>query len=252
MKSEVRNMNKPLYQLVMLDLQTKIRKQFESNAKLPSERTLMEQYNVSRNTIRLALDDLEQRGVIYRLHGKGTFVSPRLVNQTDLGSMYSFTQEMRDAGRNPITFNLSLEKIRPEQTVREQLNLTDDGEAYCLTRLRMADNEPLIFEESYLPAAYFPDLTMQMISGTPLYVVMKELFQETVVMAFEDIKAGIVTTKEAQALEIAEHDPCLTIFRRSINDHNVPIEFTKSVARGDRFVYRTKQNNRRVLSGDKK
>lgn len=252
MKSEVIMMNKPLYQLVMLDLQTKIREQFESNAKLPSERTLMDQYEVSRNTIRLALDDLEQRGLIYRLHGKGTFVSPRLVNQTDLGSMYSFTQEMRDAGRNPITFNLALELIRPEQPVREQLNLTDGAEAYCLTRLRMADNEPLIFEETYLPIEHFPDLTMQMISGTPLYVVMKESFHETVVMAFEDIEAGAVTTREAQALEIAEHDPCLTIYRRSINDHNVPIEFTKSVARGDRFVYRTKQSNRRVLTGENK
>lgn len=69
-------MNKPLYQLVMLDLQTKIREQFESNAKLPSERTLMDQYEVSRNTIRLALDDLEQRGLIYRLHGKGTSSRP--------------------------------------------------------------------------------------------------------------------------------------------------------------------------------
>lgn len=210
----------------------------------------MEQYQVSRNTIRLALDELEIRGLIYRLHGKGTYVSSIMLDETDLGSMYSFTQEMLDNNRHPITFNLALSLITPPESVREQLLLSKTEQVYKLVRLRMADDEPMILEESFLPKKIFPELTMNVISGTPLYVVMKQNYGETAIMAFEDIKADVTNQKESLLLETGEHAACLKIYRRSINDKNIPIEFTKSVARSDRFVYRTKQYNRRVLSGN--
>ena len=68
-------MKKPLYQQVISDLEKKIKTEMKPNDRLPSERQLLKEYGVSRNTIRLALNDLEERGVIYRLHGKGTFVA---------------------------------------------------------------------------------------------------------------------------------------------------------------------------------
>lgn len=243
-------MTKPLYQQVIIDLQKQIREHFQPNEKLPSERMLMDQYDCSRNTIRLALDDLEQRGLIYRLHGKGTFVASILLNQFDLGSMYSFTQEMKELGRNPITFNLTLELFEAKESVLKQLTLEPHSKVYLLKRLRMADDEPMMFEETYMPAEVFPDLTMEMVSSTPLYELMKTYYQQTAVMAFEDVKAGIVTPVEAKILDTPEQSACLKLYRRSINDKNIPIEYTKSVARSDKFVYRTKQVNRRVLTGD--
>ena len=62
-------MKKPLYQQVISDLEKKIKTEMKPNDRLPSERQLLKEYGVSRNTIRLALNDLEKRGVIYRLHG---------------------------------------------------------------------------------------------------------------------------------------------------------------------------------------
>ena len=63
-------MKKPLYQQVILDLEKKIKTEMKPNNRLPSERQLLKEYGVSRNTIRLALNNLEERGIIYRLHGK--------------------------------------------------------------------------------------------------------------------------------------------------------------------------------------
>ena len=84
-------MQKPLYQRVILDLE-KLIKKMKPNEKLPSERQLLVKYGVSRNTIRLALQNLEERGLIYRLHGKGTFVSSIYLDRPNIGGIYSFSE----------------------------------------------------------------------------------------------------------------------------------------------------------------
>ena len=153
-------MKKPLYQQVISDLEKKIKTEMKPNDRLPSERQLLKEYGVSRNTIRLALNDLEERGIIYRLHGKGTFVSTIYLDQTNLGSMYSFSEQMSEAGHKPTTQNRTLELVTPEEDVANQLNLKTGEKAYKLVRLRLADGVPLMYGETYLPERIFPDLKM--------------------------------------------------------------------------------------------
>ncbi|MBA1394998.1 GntR family transcriptional regulator, partial [Lactobacillus sp. XV13L] len=105
-------MPQPLYQQVIIDLEKQIKK-MKPNARLPSERQLLVKYGVSRNTVRLALQDLEERGLIYRLHGKGTFVASIFLNQPNIGGMYSFSEELTRAGQKATTQNRSLELVTP-------------------------------------------------------------------------------------------------------------------------------------------
>ncbi len=235
-------MEKPLYRQVILDLEKQI-KNMKPNAKLPSERQLLVKYGVSRNTVRLALQDLEERGLIYRLHGKGTFVSSTFLNQPNIGGMYSFSEELKRTGQKASTKNQSLDLIIPDKNIAAQLNLKPTEKAYKLVRLRLANNEPRIFSTSYLPEKIFPELVIDDLKSKPLYTVMKEKYNQISVMAFEDVEAVCLNSEESKNLAEKVGAPSLKIFRKTINDKNVPVEFTISLARGDKFVYRSRQYN---------
>lgn len=235
-------MEKPLYRQVILDLEKQI-KNMKPNAKLPSERQLLVKYGVSRNTVRLALQDLEERGLIYRLHGKGTFVSSNFLNQPNIGGMYSFSEELKRTGQKASTENQSLDLITPDKNIAAQLNLKPTEKAYKLVRLRLANNEPRIFSTSYLPEKIFPELVIDDLKSKPLYTVMKEKYNQISVMAFEDVEAVCLNSEESKNLAEEVGSPSLKIFRKTINDKNVPVEFTISLARGDKFVYRSRQYN---------
>lgn len=235
-------MQKPLYRQVIRDLENQIR-QMKPNEKLPSERQLLVKYSVSRNTIRLALQDLEERGLIYRLHGKGTFVSSNFLSQPNIGGMYSFTEELKKIGQKASTQNQSLSLIVPDEHIATQLNMASTEKAYKLVRLRLANNQPRIFSTSYLPEKLFHGLELSDLNDKPLYDVMKEKYDQISVMAFEDVQAVCLNQEESENLAEKVGSPSLKIFRKTINDKNVPIEFTISLARGDKFVYRSRQYN---------
>lgn len=236
-------MTDPLYKQIMQLLDTHIKQDLKPNQQLPSERELVNTFNVSRSTIRLALAALEQRGIIYRLHGKGTFVSPVFINQANLGNMYSFSNQMSREGLNPTTQNISLKVVVPEKQFAEQLNLSTGEKAYELIRLRLASNEPLLYSCTFLPEKLFPGLTMMDLNHDTLYGVMKSKYHQTGVLAFEDVQAVNLNQEEAKILKVDNNVSSLEINRKTINGGNIPIEFTQALARGDRFVYRSKQYN---------
>ena len=95
-----KNSRTPLYLQLMNILIDMIENSLEENEQILSEREICEIYNVSRTTVRQAMDELEKEGYIYKIHGKGTFVSPKRMNQ-DLISFYSFTEEMKKLGKVP-------------------------------------------------------------------------------------------------------------------------------------------------------
>src|SRR5699024_5811307 len=112
--------------------------------------------------------ELEREGFIYKLHGKGTFVAPKSYNQK-LVKLYSFTEEMSKIGKKPTTKVLSFKKIAIDERLASKMELDTLDNVYKITRLRLADDEPLMYETSYLPCNVFPDLTEQELMEKPMY-----------------------------------------------------------------------------------
>jgi GntR family transcriptional regulator len=232
----------PLYLQLMEELIKKIEnKVYHVDQKLPSERELCDIYDLSRITVRQALQELEREGYIYKLHGKGTFVASKTFNQ-NLVRLYSFTEEMKKLGKEPSTKVLSFAEIELEEHLARQLNLDTHEEVFQVIRLRLADDEPLMYETSYLPKKHFPDLSATDLVERPMYDVFKEEYQIVVTRAVETFSATLIKEKEAKQLK-TENNQAAILLKRFAYFNDKLIEYTVSVARGDKFAYTVELNS---------
>ena len=143
---------------------------------------------------------------------------------------------MKGLGRKPHTRILSFEKLEADKFICQHLNLSLGG-SFKLSRLRIADNEPLMVEDTYLPVKFFLSLTDQLLRSKPLYDLFSEDFKQTVRLADEELYASIASKEDAKLLMIPEGAPVLHLARQTYNMKNEIIEFTLSVARADQFHY---------------
>ena len=144
---------------------------------------------------------------------------------------------MKGLGRKPHTRILSFEKLEADKFICQHLNLSLGEAVFKLSRLRIADNEPLMVEDTYLPVKFFLSLTDQLLRSKPLYDLFSEDFKQTVCLADEELYASIASKEDAKLLMIPEGAPVLHLARQTYNMKNEIIEFTLSVARADQFHY---------------
>ncbi|MBK0037263.1 MULTISPECIES: GntR family transcriptional regulator [unclassified Enterococcus] len=237
------NINKnrqPLYDQLLNLLIEKIENEMEADTMLPSERELSKRYGLSRTTVRLALQELEKLGYIYRQHGKGTFVSDIRKQATNLSGSYSFTEQMKALGKQPETRVLAFKKMEATKYFATQLQVSIGEPIYKLKRLRLADGQPMMIERSYLPVKRFMNLTSEMIEQKPLYDIFHEDFYQVIRLADEEFFASIASAKDAALLKIHEGAPVLNLVRSTFNIENEVIEYTLSVARADQFRYKVR------------
>ncbi|HFR3977945.1 TPA: GntR family transcriptional regulator [Streptococcus suis] len=230
--------DKPLYLQLVDTLEIIIRDNMEPNEKLFSERELTQVYGVSRITVRLALQELEKRGLVYKKHGKGTYVSEISNSAVDLSQAYSFTEQMRRIGKIPSTKILSFSTILVTDFIAQQLQVSLGDQVFELERLRLADGIPMMLERTYVPVEIFPQLSKERLEELPLYEIFFEDYGQQIRLAEEEFYASIALDNEATLLRIPNSSPVLHLIRKTYNDRNRLIEFTFSIARGDQFRYK--------------
>ncbi len=223
------------YQLMDIIIEMIEVENLKENDKLPSERELCEQYDVSRSTVRQAIQELEKEGYIYREHGKGTFVSPKKLKQ-DLLGFYSFTEELKKMGKKPTSKVLNFKVIECNEKVAKKMKLEIGDKVYEFTRLRLADNEPMMLETSYVPYNRFPKLTEGELQEKPMYDIFTEKYDASFTRAEEIFQSVLTRDFEAELLEYSEDFPSMMI-ERITYEEDIIIEYTKGIARGDRFKY---------------
>ena len=233
----------PLYYQLMQILMNEIEHHLAKDAQLPSEREICERYDVSRSTVRQALLELEQDGYIYKIHGKGTFVSPKKFNQ-ELLKFYSFTNEMKRIGKEPKSKVLDFAIITCDATLAKKMKTTKGTKVYKFIRLRMADGDPMMVETSYVPAARFEGLKREDLSIS-MYDVFARRYAVDITYAEEKFQAVSTNEKTARYLQIQREIPSLQI-ERFTYEKDLIIEYTVSMARGDQFVYSIKLDKKDI------
>lgn len=209
--------------------------QLKEGDKLPSERELCEKYNVSRTTARQAIGELERKEYVYKIQGKGTFISPKVYKQ-QLLKFYSFTEEMKKLGKNPSSKILSFELVKADEKVKERLGVYEDTFVYKIVRLRIADETPMMVECTYLPQCRFIDLKEEWFNTKPMYDIFREVYGVSLNKAKESFKPILISKSHSSLLRVEENTAAMRIERITFERDRV-IEYTVSVSRGDKFEY---------------
>ncbi|MFS0824443.1 GntR family transcriptional regulator [Bacillus sp. 1P02SD] len=235
------NVQLPLYYQLMEKLVKKIEDNtWPEHHKLPSERELCEQYQMSRTTVRKAMELLEQNGYITTKHGKGSFVSPMVYDQS-LVNFYSFTNEMKKLGKTPSSQVLDFQKLPCNSEVAAKLKIEEGDEVYEITRLRLADLKPMMYETSFLPVSRFENLTKERLEELPMYEIFSKDYRVQITNAHERFHAVLLEKEIRDIFGISESVPSLRIERTTFENQLV-VEYTVSYARGDKFSYSIELN----------
>ncbi|HLN60177.1 MAG TPA: GntR family transcriptional regulator [Symbiobacteriaceae bacterium] len=234
----------PLYYQIKTRLLESIETgQLKPGDQVPSERELTTHFSVSRMTARQALTELENQGYLYRLQGKGTFVATPKLDQP-LAGLTSFTEDMRRRGLEPGAQVLSAEEVPAGRKAARALGLSETAPVFRLERLRLAGGDPMALEIAHVPAALVPGLAQEGTLERSLYGLLRERYGIRLVRATQSLEAVAANEYEAQVLHVKEGTPLLLLERVSRDEQDRPVEFVRSLYRGDRYRFITELNRR--------
>ncbi|MBS1794129.1 MAG: GntR family transcriptional regulator [Acidobacteria bacterium] len=223
----------PLHTQIAEALRVQIQNdQFKEN--LPSERELAERYAVSRMTVRQALQKLRLEGLIYNERGVGTFVNNRKID-VHTRNLNGFSEEMISLGLRPSSLVLTFRRELAGPDVMRDLGLGAGAEVFYLERLRLADDEPMAFEKTYLPAYLFPKLDKFDLTKNSLYRVLGENYDSRMHHAEEVLEAAAAPKRIAEQLGVRGGAPVLVVHRVVFTESHQPIESAHTIYRADRY-----------------
>jgi GntR family transcriptional regulator len=227
----------PLYRQIQSDLRTRVeRGDLEAGARIETEQELMARYGVSRATIRQALGGLIAEGILEVRRGLGTYVRPRALEHA-LGGFYTFSREIERHGMTPGTRVLDVGVEPAEDRVAGLLGIPTATPVVALARLRLANQEPLVAETSYLPAARFPGLERFDFDRVRLYDTLVASYGVRPVRAHEAFEPVLLTASEAELLGRERGDPALRVERTAFDADGAVVEYCRSTVRADRYRY---------------
>lgn len=229
----------PLYEQLKRWIVDRIRRQvWPAESALPSERSLSQELSVSRATVRQAIDELEREGWVVKRHGRGTFVASPKVEQP-LSALSGFSDNMRRAGLTPSSRLLDAALEEPDERVAAALELLPGDVVATVTRVRLADGEPLMVERSHLVYAATPKLLEHDLTGS-LYHLLTEVYRLRLHSGEESLEVAATEPWVAQALGVPAGGPILYTERVVRNEKGAPLEFARRYARADTCRFRVR------------
>lgn len=202
--------------------------------RLPSEQELCDFYDVSRTVVRQTLLEMENKGVIVKRKGKGSFVAKPKIHESLIHKLTGFYQDMVERGFTPVTQVLHhrVEPAKPK--VAKHLDLEPGTPVFDIERLRFVNDEPIVLVRTYLPYALCPGLANSDLSNHSLYAVLEDEFGLILSHGRRTIEAVLANEREAQLLGIECGAPLIYLESVTYLQDGTPIEYYQALHRGDR------------------
>lgn len=222
----------PLWQQLRADLQRRLH-DGEFTESFPGELELRDEYGVSRHTVREALRALRAEGLVTAARGR----PPRLGRPAEitqpLGALYSLFESVEAAGQHQRSVVRVLE-ARADAHAAVHLGLEESTPLVYLERLRLADDEPLAVDSTWLPAAVAAPLLSADFTHTALYDELADRCGIRLTGGHEQIRAAVPTPAQRRLLGIGSETAVMRVERIGIAN-DTPVEWRTTVIRGDRF-----------------
>lgn len=227
-----RNTPVPLYQQLRDILLKKIDAgTWEPNERIPSENELSLEYGLSRMTVRAVLSELVKEGLLYRVQGKGTYVSDKVLT---LGPSYiGIRQQLEEMGYRVTTKTLECGLITCSQSVASKLEMEKGDEVFMIKRLRYIKDEPISLHISYINPKYSEALTPELLEKEQLCVILNKEYGVTRKKVTETLES-VAAKEEETILGVESGHPLLLLQDVIFDAEGKPYEFTKVVFRGDK------------------
>lgn len=217
---------------------------FVDTQMIPSERELMKQFNVSRITVKRAVDDLVNEGYLYRVQGKGTFLRKEEAEH-DLVSIMSCTEDIIRMGMVPSKILIDTQIIEADKVRQKRLHLLNGEMVIMLKRVYYADKVPVNYTTTYLPMKYFPGIEKYDFAKESIYNILETEYGVKITTAKRTLEAVLAIDEVATLLDVNQKQPVIlfkAITNGIVNGREVPIETFKSYYRSDRFKFYINQN----------
>ena len=224
---------------------------YQTGERLPSEPELIRQYEVSRITVRQALDELEAEGLVIRRHGKGTYVAEKRIEQ-ELVYLTDFVEDMQRAGQNPLSRIVACIREPARPIIAKALRLPNNTEVVRIDRVRLADHRPIAFDTTWLPLRFGELLMGTDLSQETIYHILEARYGIPVVSGTFNITAATATAQKAALLDTPPGAALLVIQRISYTTNDEPVYLQERYYRPDRVQYRVSLQRQSNANGGSK
>lgn len=226
----------PKYLQVRSILIRRLAAEFSPGDRLPTEHALCEEFGVSRDTIREALQGLESEGLIRRQRGQGTFLV-RLPAKPRDERVTGLVEDFTELKRNTSTRILESSVVRPPSNISDALRVRGGEPLYRIQRLRVLDNEPFAHHDAFLPVEIGIRLSRLDLRRTTLFREIQDTLGITVYEEYQHIDAIVADTDVAALLNIPVGAPLLVVRRVLAEGGAGPAMFFQTHFRSDRYYY---------------
>jgi GntR family transcriptional regulator len=210
---------------------------YKPHQQMPSESEMMQAFKVSRITVRQALGDLQKEGLIFKIHGKGTFVSKSKAFQ-ELDRLQGFGEAMSRLGHETYNQLLSFKDVPASKAVAEKLGISARDTVCEIKRVRHLNREPISLDVTYLPTRIGSRLRKEDLAARDIFVIFENDLGIALGNAELHIGAMLADPVLAGLLKVEEGSPILRIERLAFTADKKPLDFEYLYYRGDAFQYR--------------
>ncbi len=208
----------------------------QSGEKLSSENEMMKEYNVSRDTIRKALNLLESNAYIQKVKGKGSFVLD--INKFDfpVSGLTSFKELSTKMGVESNTLVKELKLIKPNNFLMKQLSLSKNDEVWKVIRVREIDNKKIILDKDFFNKKYVPLLTKDICKNS-IYEYLENELGLKISFAKKEITVQQATDEDKSYLDFENYNMIVVVKNHIYLDDMSLFQYTESRHRPDRFKF---------------
>jgi GntR family transcriptional regulator len=228
------------YQLTEILRRQIISGELPSNSQFPTEESLCKQYQVSRGTVRRAIDTLAHEGLLRREQGRGTFVNPPRSRSTFF-TLTGFDEDMQQQHRRPSTRLLTAEIIPATPEVAGRLALPRREPVIYISRLRLADDQPVVYETRHLAQTLCPNLVDDDLENESIHWLLIHKYGLPMIRTVHTMEAHILTSEEAELLEVEPGAAAFFVDRLTYTVHDTeerPAVWYQALYRGDEYHFK--------------